>query len=320
MSGIHLFTIATASHVDIALAAMISAKSHSPCTHAAIYLVDREPEVGEAAGVEILRISDEIQRIVSEGFPKDYSWAEVCFALKPLLIEAELDRGATTAAYIDSDVFFVSDIAPTLETCSRHAVGLTPHYLRARTPQQQPSELTLLRAGLYNGGFVSTSACPNGRAFLSWWQDRTRRLGYNLPRAGMCGDQRWLDLAPVLFEGTCVLRNEGLNVAYWNMDERPVTMSDDGRFRVGVTDMVFFHFSGFRRSHPEEVSVYAATRKPTAANQHLRALCRTYLSAIEAAGEQSERVNQHAAPNAIARWYQANAWRRGVRRLRSPRF
>jgi len=74
------------------------------------------------------------------------------------------------------------------------------------------------------------------------------------PDLGMHVDQRWVDLVPGMFEGVCILRDTGYNVAYWNLHSRGVTIGEDGQVRVNGGLCYFFHFSGIDPEDLEPVS------------------------------------------------------------------
>jgi hypothetical protein len=99
-------------------------------------------------------------------------------------------------------------------------------------------------SGTFNAGFVGVSSRPEASAILQWWQDRLLGACSYAVADGVYYDQRWLDLAPVLFEGVGILRDAGCNVAYWNLQERQVAVGAAG-ITVGGGPARFFHFSGF---------------------------------------------------------------------------
>ncbi len=72
-------------------------------------------------------------------------------------------------------------------------------------------------------------------------------LGFSEGRTGLFVDQKWMNLAPGLFEHIAILRHAGCNMAYWNLHERVLT-EDAGGYLVqganGAEQLNFFHFSG----------------------------------------------------------------------------
>ena len=78
---------------------------------------------------------------------------------------------------------------------------------------------------------------------LRWWERRCLDLGFSEGRSGLFVDQKWMNLAPGLFD-VAVLRDPGLNLAYWNLHER--TLHPDGTVEgpASSAPLRFFHFSG----------------------------------------------------------------------------
>ena len=61
-------------------------------------------------------------------------------------------------------------------------------------------------------------------------------------------DQRWIDLAPSLFD-VHIVRDAGWNVAYWNLAQRPITRFGN-RLEAAGRPLRFFHYSGFDPDRP----------------------------------------------------------------------
>lgn len=260
------FTIATPSHVPQAcvLAESILAslgnevKSRSGSTECrqpsdeditvAIIMVGAQKRIPHhPENVVLYYVEDLIDRSAIDVITSDYTPAESCWALKPVMMEWLQDT-YRTLYYFDSDVFFHGSISSLESEMGEAEILLTPHYL---TPYPDdgcaPNDLTLLRGGVFNAGFIGVRTTRNTRNFLSWWREKVVAFGRNDPDNGMCGDQKWLDLVPVLFLGVKISCHPGFNVAYWNLHERFLSWSGD-RFHCTGKELVFFHFSGFNQS------------------------------------------------------------------------
>ena len=72
----------------------------------------------------------------------------------------------------------------------------------------------------FNLGFicVGRGAVP----FLDWWHERLRVDAVVDLANVLFTDQRWVDWVPSLFAAD-VIDDHGMNVAYWNLHERPLT-------------------------------------------------------------------------------------------------
>lgn len=172
-----------------------------------------------------------------------YDVMELATALKPFLLQmllAEVGGGAT-ATYLDPDMYVY---APVPALTSNDAVALlTPHRLSpAPLDTQIPQESLFLRHGAFNLGFVSV----NGAAtqLLEWWGQRLTVDAVIAPREALFTDQKWMDLAPTYF-AVEQLRQAGVNVAWWNIDERQLRHEAD-RITVNGDPLRLAHFSGYR--------------------------------------------------------------------------
>jgi len=185
-----------------------------------------------------------------------YSLAETCFCLKPRVLNQLLDEGADIAIYLDTDIGLYAPIRAIADALDRHAIALTPH-LTAPLPEDHhlPRDITILRAGAFNLGFVGVANHPEAYRFLRWWTEREMRYGYVDPYYGWGGDQKWCDLVPALFDEVAILKSPGLNVGYWNLPSRPLSKKD-GKWLAGGEPLVFFHFSGFDPGQPHILSKF----------------------------------------------------------------
>ncbi|MGI1658566.1 MAG: glycosyltransferase [Desulfitobacterium sp.] len=174
-----------------------------------------------------------------------YNILELNTAVKPwafdmLFYSKEYDK----VVYMDPDIC-VFDRLIELEDLllTQGAIILTPHILRPIYDDKKPSELDLMRAGIYNLGFIAVSKGDQTRSFLNWWENKLEfGCVVDLP-SGLFVDQKWMDFVPAIFEKVTILKHHGYNVAYWNMMQRTVSKSG-GKYYVDGQPLVFYHFSG----------------------------------------------------------------------------
>jgi len=104
-------------------------------------------------------------------------------------------------------------------------------------------------------------------------------------RAGLFVDQKWVNLVPCLFDKVHILRHVGCNVAYWNLHERSLSESDLGYLVDGSSPLVFFHYSGYSPSRPNQLS--SKLRVPQSINQTLKQLMLFYEERLKANGAET---------------------------------
>jgi len=62
---------------------------------------------------------------------------------------------------------------------------------------------------------------------------------------GLFTDQKWVNFAPVFFDGVAIVKSSRHNVATWNLTTRDLTGSLEAGFRVDGEPLGFYHFTGF---------------------------------------------------------------------------
>ncbi len=250
---------------------------------------DRAGEVKDTSEpFRVLRPNDlSIERF--EGMAAMYDVTELATAVKPWLLEHLLAEQDTPVSYFDPDIRFYAPVDEINELAVEHELVLIPH-ITAPIPDdgEQPDELSLMASGTYNLGFVGMAPTARVRQLLGWWQKRLRYDCVIDHALGYFVDQRWFDLVPSMFDRTSVLRDPGVNVAYWNLHERTLSRSPDGSWLVNGTPLRFFHFSGFDPDNPELLSRHQ-TRTRLSDRPELAQLCRDYARDVRAdrrAGDQ----------------------------------
>ena len=157
--------------------------------------------------------------------------------------------------YLDPDIFVYSPLTPVFEALDGGASAiLTPHLTTLIDDDKLPGEQDMLYNGTYNLGFVAVRRCEESWRLLSWWERRCLDLGFSEGRTGLFVDQKWMNLAPGMFDQVKILRHPGCNMAYWNLHER--TLAEDGENYVvsGWVRLSFFHFSGIVLDDPAMLS------------------------------------------------------------------
>jgi glycosyltransferase involved in cell wall biosynthesis len=173
-----------------------------------------------------------------------YTVLELSTAVKPFFLEYLFERhGCDKVCYFDPDIYFYEPIDEILDLLDEYGVVLIPHLTGFLDDEHSPNELTILRSGVYNLGFIGLSRHPELERLLHWWQEKLSKYCVVALERGLFVDQRWMDLAPSLFSSVYIHRDPGCDVAYWNLYHREMTY--DGKYAVNGAPLKFFHFSGF---------------------------------------------------------------------------
>ena len=194
-----------------------------------------------------------------------YDVTELATALKPWALQWVLDGGHDVAVYIDPDIAVFDSLQLIAEPALKSGIALTPHRLTA-IPRDglRPDESDIMCSGIQNLGFIAVS--DKGRPWLEFWKARLLTDSVvDLPNQ-LFTDQRWTDWIPALFDYV-KLADPGLNVAYWNLDERGLERSGDN-YTCNGHPLRFFHFSGYRPSQPWCLSKYISDAPRVVVSEH----------------------------------------------------
>jgi hypothetical protein len=162
---------------------------------------------------------------------------------------------------MDPDTVLYAPLTPVWEGLRDANVVVTPHIVDPVSGVDFPWEQDLLRHGGFNLGFIGASATAESDRLLRWWEDRCLTCGFNAAPDGFFVDQKFMDQAHMFFDGVKVLRHKGLNIAYWNLHERPLHQVD-GTWMVEHQPLIFMHFSGFDFA-PKPSDVMKVSRYPS---------------------------------------------------------
>lgn len=243
------FTIVSKNYIAMAKTLMDSLKDHQESWDRFVILVD-DYSSDEAKMLED-PISYELVKAVELDLPDArkmffrYNILELNTAVKPWGFEMLFyDKGYDHVIYLDPDICVYDKLTEVENKLEKQgAIVLTPHILKPIYDDKRPAELDLMRAGIYNLGFIAVSKGEQTKGLLEWWQSKLEyECVVDLP-SGLFVDQKWMDFVPAIFDEVTILKHHGYNVAYWNLMQRIVERKDNKYF-VDGEPLIFFHFSG----------------------------------------------------------------------------
>ncbi|HSN20920.1 MAG TPA: glycosyl transferase [Usitatibacter sp.] len=247
---LHIFTSAAVNYLPKVRMLCRSIRRHHPEAMIHLALADERPGWLGNDGEPF----DEIHEMRSLGIPGWRSWSfmhnivELSTAIKPFVLRRLLERpDCAKALYFDPDMVLFSRVDDILATLDAANLALTPHQNK---PEQSleailDNEVTSLRMGIFNLGFIGVRNTPEAHRFAGWWAERTYLLCRAEPHNGLFTDQKWIDFAPVFFDGVAILKSSRHNVATWNLTTRSLTGDLASGFRVDGEPLAFYHFTGF---------------------------------------------------------------------------
>jgi hypothetical protein len=245
----HIFTSVTANYLPKAAALAQSIKRiHSDAVFHVV-LCDRLPACPRATTADF----DSIINVNDLPIDDRPSWifkhrlVELCTGVKGTAFQYIAEKfHCERIYYFDPDIVVLGGLDDIDAALDRHSVVVTPHLCAPEIDEAAivGNEISCLKHGVYNLGFLGVRMTEQGRRFLSWWSDRLRRFCYDEIATGLFTDQRWVDLAPALFDDIAILRDPRFNVATWNLTHRRATGRAPYEILINGRPLVFYHFSG----------------------------------------------------------------------------
>jgi hypothetical protein len=247
---LHIFTSAAVNYLPKVRMLCASIKRHHPEAMVHLALADERPEWLSTDGEPFDSIlgMDEIGVGEWPGWSFMHSIVELATAIKPFALAHLLARpDCGTVLYFDPDMVLFSRVDDILASLRESNVALTPHQT---TPERNlaaviDNEITSLKMGVFNLGFVGVANTAEGRRFAQWWSDRC----YHFCRAevanGLFTDQKWCNFVPIFFDGVAILKSPRHNVATWNLTTRSMAGTVKTGFTVDGEPLGFYHFTGF---------------------------------------------------------------------------
>jgi glycosyltransferase involved in cell wall biosynthesis len=214
-----------------------------------------------------------------------YDVMEFNTALKPFMIRKLLSFGHEAVLYFDPDIKIFRPLTSIMNALHAGAsFVLTPHVCQPAEGVVFPDDIGFMQAGIYNLGFLGVGAQEETDRLLRWWSRRLEHQCINDQASGIFVDQKFMDLIPAFAARAVILRDTAMNVAYWNLSQRQLTLDDSGTWLVDGAPLGFFHFSGFNPRDLSRLSKYTLGFTGGEIGPHLHQLMTQYAEHLLANG------------------------------------
>ena len=245
----HIFTSITSNYIPKARVLAHSVKEYVPNAVFHLLLCDSPPQGFDLEQEEFdhLMLLEELDIDNQKSWIFQHNVVELCTAVKGRGFQEIFRRfGPDKIIFFDPDMVLFSGIEVIEGQLDQHSVLLTPHQTEpARTRSAiLDNEVSSLKYGVFNLGFLAVRNSPEGIRFVNWWSDRLRDFCFDDRARGLFTDQKWGDLAPALFSDLGILRGPQFNVSTWNIDSREITGDIAEGVYVNKIPLCFYHFSG----------------------------------------------------------------------------
>jgi hypothetical protein len=205
-----------------------------------------------------------------------YGPLEFCSALK-VLGSAHVLRNEDACLFLDPDMLILESLRESVLGCPGDIVVSAHTFAPYPADGAVPDDLEMCLAGHVNGGVFLTRRSANGTPALDWLVARTRYQWFVATGLGMYADQQWFSSLFYYFrEHTRLIEDRGVNVAYWNLHERPLR-EENGRVLLASGEPLrLMHFSGFSSPSGGALSKHSHRRFDTGTEAALAQLIQSY--------------------------------------------
>lgn len=173
---------------------------------------------------------------------------ELATSVKPFAIMHFFETlDCKAVLFFDPDIVLFSRLDDLISYFEEASLILTPHLTTPETELEAiiDNEISALKHGVYNLGFIDVKNDPIGRNFVKWWAMRLQYFYLAEPEHGLWVDQKWVDLVPALFEKVKIVKDSRFNVAPWNISQRKLSGSLEKGIFVDGKFLGFYHFTGW---------------------------------------------------------------------------
>jgi hypothetical protein len=245
----HIFTSITSNYIPKARVLARSVREHVPGAVFHLLLCDTPPQDFDLQKEEFdhLILLDDLDMENKASWIFQHNVVELCTAVKGLGFQEIFRRhDPDKVLFFDPDMVLFSGVEAIDKQLDQHSVLLTPHQTEPEKSRSAilDNEVSSLKYGVFNLGFLAVRNTPEGVRFINWWSDRLRDFCFDDRGRGLFTDQKWADLAPAFFHDLGILREPQFNVSTWNISSREITGSLTGGIFVNQMPLCFYHFSG----------------------------------------------------------------------------
>jgi hypothetical protein len=252
----HICTIIAKNYISFARTLCSSFIEHHQDSKCYVLIIDDYESYihEEQENFEIINIKSlGIKKL--ESFCYKYNITELATAFKPYLLRYLLEtKGLESILYLDPDILVAHPLTNLYNELKHNDIIITPH-LDKDYPDDglMPDDSHIMRSGIYNLGFIGIRNCDNTNRFLEWWQGKLYNKCVIETGAGYFVDQKFIDLAFVLFSNIKIIYDTGYNAAYWNAHSRCIhKQGNSWMCNEGI--LYFYHFSNYKPDKPDTMS------------------------------------------------------------------
>ena len=171
---------------------------------------------------------------------QERSLAEYFFTSTPAICKYVFENYSSVdeIVYLDADLFFFQSPEILFREIGESSVSIIPHRFNLLNYYKNIF-------GYYNVGWISFKRDKDGVACLDKWHQDTIEWCFDKLTFRRYADQKYLNYWEKEFNGVCVLKNKGANVAPWNVGNYKIHLRDRQVY-VNDAPLIFYHFASLK--------------------------------------------------------------------------
>lgn len=259
------YTLVNIAYLPMAKTLADSFIRHNPDIPFYICLFDDKKDIVDAMFLDYnIYDKNNLDKNEYDDMRSRYDNFSMACALKPYFAEALLrNYNPDSIIYLDADLMFFNSLEKLRAILdeSQKSIILTGHqYKIIKSDTELSSNQSLRKYGIFNAGFFALKNNVVGNGFIDWWKRILFTKCIRDDSKGIYYDQTWLDLVPMYFGDHCfVLKDLGYNVAFWNLQERNVSVRD-GKYLINDNyPLVFYHFARYKYYNSDFIDGFTLT-------------------------------------------------------------
>lgn len=178
---------------------------------------------------------------------------KIC-SIRPTVVLDAFNKGYTKVIFLGADNEFFSNGDFLFNVLNYHNAFGVPHITNPIAEDGlMPCNASIAKTGHLNSDFVGFYKSEQVINFLKW-QEETLKIQC-IANNDVFLDQTWLNFLPMFVDNVHILRDETVNVAYYNLMQRNFNKID-GQWCIDRKPLVSFQYSGLDVNNPKKVSVH----------------------------------------------------------------
>jgi len=229
-----IVTICSSNNFPYARILLTSLQKYHPESSLFLYLADKNNDDDELGIDEVEVIA--VEELAIRNFPDfafRYEITEFNTGIKPFVLQNLIEnRGFEEVVYLDPNIELFAPISPVFDALAKGAdFVLTPYISELAELRKFSDNIGIAKGDIYNLSFIAVNNSYDAISFLHWWGRRLRFQYINQQSDKVT----LLDLLLSFHDNVAILRDRSLNVAYWNLEQRELSKTNDiGKFSPGT--------------------------------------------------------------------------------------